>query len=156
MHCMFGIIDLNGEMHLNQFGIVVRQEWERVGTLRPNVELDAFVVMPNHVHSIIFIMEDSIEDRQPLTLAPPVGARLASPMNQHPGGPSAKSLGAIVGGFKSAVTREINRVRSTPGADVWQRSFHDVIIRNEKMLNTFRQYIDSNPVRWANDRYYVE
>jgi putative transposase len=158
MKCSFGVVDINGEMNLNQHGIIVRQEWERVGLLRRYVELDAFVVMPNHVHGIIFIIDDSAAQVAQVRRTPvaSVGETLASPLSLSPQGPASKSLSAIIGGFKSAATREINRIRHAQGRNVWQRSFHDVIIRNEKMLNMLRQYIDSNPARWANDRYYAD
>jgi hypothetical protein len=57
-------------------------------------------------------------------------------------------LPAIIGGFKSAVTNRINELRGTPGAAVWQRSFHDRVVRDETELNAYRRYIDANPRRW--------
>lgn len=122
-------------MHLNNYGDIVMQEWDRMGVLRQaTLELDAFVVMPNHVHGIVLIVGDSHQSHSP----------------------RANSLGAIVGGFKSAVARRINSLPDKSDAVLWQRSYHDVIIRNEPMLDMLRQYILTNPGRWAEDRYYSD
>lgn len=142
--CLFGEIDANGNMILSQYGEMVQDEWFKTAIIRSYVDLDAFVVMPNHVHGIILITSDA-----------PVGAtrRVAPTPNDHhnPKGPKSKSLGAIVGSFKSSVSRHINEWRETAGAPVWQRDYYDVVIRNEAMLNTRRQYIETNPSRWAFD-----
>ncbi len=66
-------------------------------------------------------------------------------------GPARGSLGAVVGSFKSAATRGINRVRGSPGVPVWQRNYHDRIIRDEDELLRIRTYIRENPLRWAVD-----
>jgi REP element-mobilizing transposase RayT len=63
----------------------------------------------------------------------------------------AGSLGAIVRSFKSAVTTRINECRGTPGETLWQRNYHERIIRDERELNDTRQYIEINPARWAED-----
>ena len=136
---LFGRV-VDGVMELNELGEIVRACWDELPTHFPRVELDAFVVMPNHVHGIIVIMADDI-----------VGATHASPL--HPRGPAPHSLGAIVGSFKSAVTRRINILRGTPGARVWQRNYWEHIIRNERVLNAIRRYIVYNPDRWTWDRY---
>ncbi len=81
----------------------------------------------------------------------PIRAPLPDPSPSHPH-VKPGSLGAIVRSYKSAVTREINRLRQTPGAPVWQRSYYDHIIRNEHALNAIRGYIWLNPARWAADR----
>jgi len=97
--------------------------------------------MPNHVHGIIVITEA-------------VGARHASPL-PRPAGPSGTgkgSLGAIVGSFKSSITKSINDVRRTPGAVVWQRNYFEHIIRDERELRRVEQYILDNPLKWALDK----
>ena len=60
-------------------------------------------------------------------------------------------LGRIVGAFKTMVTKQINEIRQTPGAKVWQRGFHDRVIRNKDELNNIRKYITDNPQNWATD-----
>ena len=69
---------------------------------------------------------------------------------------AARSLGAVVRGFKSAVTRRINRERGTPGGAVWQAWYHDRILRNERAWRAARQYIAANPPRWPRDRNHPE
>ena len=136
---LFGRV-VDGEMALNAYGEIVREEWFRTAQVRPYVELfpDEFVVMPNHIHGIVWI----------------VGAtRRVAPTNGHPHGPVPGSLGAIIGQFKSIVTKRINALRGTPGAPVWQRNYYEYIIRTERALDAIRRYIAANPLRWDLDRY---
>lgn len=98
----------------------------------PNVQLDTFVVMPNHVHGIIC-----------LTAIPAVvGARLPRPY----------TLGQIVAYFKYQSTKSINLMRGTPGVTVWQRNYYEHTIRDEESLHRIRQYILNNPARWVFDQ----
>ena len=69
-----------------------------------------------------------------------------------PHGSSPKSLGSFIAGYKSAVTKRINRIRKTPGAPVWQRNYYERIVRDETELNRIREYIRLNPVKWELDR----
>lgn len=69
----------------------------------------------------------------------------------RPPGPPKRSIGAVVGSCKSAVSKRINGLRRTPGAPVWQRNDHERIIRNEAALNRVRRYIMDNPARWTED-----
>ncbi|WP_216641408.1 transposase [Thermus scotoductus] len=130
-------------MRLNEYGEIVRAEWFKTVQLRPYVVLheDEFVVMPNHIHGMIWIVDD-------------VGAtrRVAPTKTNPPAGPAPGSIGAIVGAFKSAVTRRINQRRGTPGVRVWQRNYYEHIIRHERALNAIRRYIAENPLRWHLDR----
>jgi putative transposase len=147
--CLFGTI-LDGEMQLNEMGRVVQACWDEIPAHFAQVELDAFVVMPNHVHGIVVICEDdSIGARHAC-----VGATHASPLPRRANGPQPKSIAAIVGSFKSAVTKRMNELRNTPGAPVWQRNYYERIIRNEAELNAVREYIANNPQRWAEDEEY--
>jgi REP element-mobilizing transposase RayT len=125
-----------------EYAGIVTAEWARSAELRAEIELDAFVVMPNHIHGIVWITDQA--DR--------VGARGLSPLPGNlPRGPS-RTLGAFVSGYKSSVTREINALRGTPRAPVWQRNYYEHVIRNEAALNRVRRYIEANPLRWAFDR----
>lgn len=65
--------------------------------------------------------------------------------------PPAGALSAAVGAFKSAATREVNRLRGTPGAPLWQRNYYEHVVRNEAALNRLRRYIAENPLRWDRD-----
>jgi len=100
------------------------------------VRLEAWVLMPNHLHGVICITDPLDRALQPLH-----GARLA-----------AGSLGAIIGTFKSVTTRRINRIRRTPALPVWQRNYYERVVRDEPELDRIRAYIAANPLRWALDR----
>jgi REP element-mobilizing transposase RayT len=138
--CLFGVI-IGDEMRLNALGKIVHEEWLQTAVVRPYVKLDEFVVMPNHVHGILFI-EDSVGTwRRHVPTSEPRAF----------GKPIAGSLSTIIGSFKAMVTRRINKFRDTPGATVWQGRFYDEIIHNEAMLNQIRQYILYNPAKWVED-----
>ena len=136
---LFGEV-VNGELQLNELGKIAHDEWFKTAKLRPYVELfeDDFVVMPNHVHGIIWIENDSVgaERRSAPTITTNV---------------SPKSLGAIVRAYKSAVTYAINALQNQRGAVLWQRNYYEHIIRDEKDYQAKRDYILSNPMNWEND-----
>ena len=67
-------------------------------------------------------------------------------------GPTARSLGAIVGSYKAAVSKRINHIGAAAGGSVWHRNFYEHVIRNEKQLHRIRRYIEANPANWAFDR----
>ena len=153
--CLLGEI-VAGEMRLNEYGHIVVECWLAIPQHFPRVELDAFVVMPNHIHGIIMIAGAThpSPDLVGATHASPdpVGATHASPLQkQHRSGPNPQSLGAIVGSFKSAAAKRINEFRGTPGFPVWQRNYYEHIIRNESALQRIRMYIQNNPINWDLD-----
>jgi REP element-mobilizing transposase RayT len=142
--------------------------WQRIPRHSPHVRLDEWVVMPNHIHGIVVIMDDQRRGKaSPATgshsepvpaseigLADQVVSGDASPLPQRPSGVRPGSLGAIVGNFKSVTARRINRLRGMPGSPVWQRNYYEHIVRDERALNAVRQYIADNPARWAWDTYH--
>ncbi len=130
----------DGEMRLNEFGRIVAEEWLRTQSVRTNVELDEFVVMPNHFHGILVIASNL------------VGAnRRFAPTTKTPRAPQPNSIGAIMMQFKSIVTKRINALRDTQGAPVWQRNYWEHVVRDEKDLNRIRNYIMDNPAKWDGD-----
>jgi putative transposase len=133
---LFGEI-VAGEMQLNTFGEIVRAEWERTPEIRHEVELGAFVVMPNHFHAIVIFKNDDTAN---------VGADGRPPLHRQP-----HSLGSLMAGFKSTVTKQINEIRGTPKMPVWQRNYYERIIRNADEANRIHLYIESNPSHWAED-----
>jgi REP element-mobilizing transposase RayT len=126
-------------MRLNEYGMGVHEEWLRTVELRENVEVDAFMVMPNHMHGIVVIT-----DGRGVWPYAPTGT-LRSPSH---------TIGAIIRGFKSASTKRINEIRHTPRAPLWQRNYYEHVIRNDEELKAIRQYILSNPASWATDENY--
>ena len=140
--CLFGAI-VDGAMRLNGYGEVVREEWLRTAALHSHVELDAFVVMPNHMHGIIIITGDTVGARCIVPLPPPQTESFGKPV---PG-----SIPTLIRLFKAAATRRINHLRGTPGAPVWQRNYYEHIVRSEDGLRRIREYISTNPIRWDDD-----
>jgi REP element-mobilizing transposase RayT len=104
------------------------------------VSLDEWILMPNHLHGLILL--GPAEAGAPSEHSPSPG---------EPAGVGPGSLGAIIGNYKSVVTRRINQLRDTPGAPVWHRNYYDRIVRNQSQLDAFRRYIIDNPARWAAD-----
>ena len=142
---LFGDV-MNGEMKLNQRGKIVEECWQSIPNHSHHVELGAYVIMPNHMHGII-IINDIDENRIATNSSQSVGARHASPL--RPRGVSPGSLGAIVGSFKSSVTKRIGRELNETG--IWQRNYYEHVIRNEKDLQNKTDYIIANPLLWDED-----
>lgn len=140
---LFGEI-VDGVMKLNPLGEIARREWFKTAELRPYVELyeDEFVVMPNHAHGIMHIA--GAERRSALTLTHTDGGAKKPHVD-------ARSLGAIVRAYKSAVTYAINAARQSRGVVVWHRNYHEHIIRDDADLKRIRDYIANNPLRWTED-----
>jgi|SRR6185369_13276164 len=155
---------INGTVLTSSLGNVVQECWQQIPEHFPHIDLDEFIVMPNHLHGIVFINDNvgathaspaltamaaltNLADVSPT--APGDRARHASPL--HKPGPVKCSLGAIIGSFKSACTKRINESRNAAGMPVWQRNYHERIIRNEEELHSLRDYILTNPVRWEGD-----
>jgi putative transposase len=153
----FGEIQ-NDKMILNEVGKIILEEWNQTRELRPNVVLDAFVIMPNHIHAIIVLVNPDESTN--------VGVRRVSPLQHNdfddnqtiqksksalPNGATKGSLGAIVGSIKAAVSKRVNQARGVSGLTIWQRGFHDRIIRNEAELERTRTYIEHNPANWVTD-----
>ena len=131
-----------GHLVLNDFGRIVCEEWERTAAVRQHVDLGAFVVMPNHIHGILVFTDNLMNDVT-------VGAtRRVAPTR-----PTLRSgsLGAVIGQFKSLVTKRINRLQNVAGRPIWQRNYYERIIRNEREMDRITRYIESNPTRWAED-----
>ena len=147
--CLFGHV-VNGEMRLNDAGEIAQRCWEEIPRHFPLVELDAFVVMPNHVHGII-VIQGRGEASVPLHVSKERPGSDASPLRQRPNGTQPGSLSAIVQNFKYISTRRMNAARSTPGTPVWQRGFYEHVVRDEEELRAIREYVLGNPARWDED-----
>ena len=139
--CLFGDV-VEGEMRLNPLGEIAREEWHGSAGLRPGLALDTFVVMPNHVHSIVTIIA-----------ADDVGAHSNAPSRDTSFQRSPRSVATFIGGFKGAVTRRVNALRDTTGSQVWQRNYYEHVIRDEDEFQRIRWYIEDNPRRWSEDEY---
>ncbi len=135
---LFGEV-VNGNLQLNEYGHITQDCWHSLPDHFFTVGVDAFVVMPNHVHSVLLIHD--------------VGATHASPLPHRPhhSGPQPRSVGAVVGAFKSAASRRINALRHTPGTPIWQRNYYEHVVRNDRDLERIRVYIQDNPANWQED-----
>lgn len=113
-----------GECVLSPFGLIVHRTLQQIPQRFPGVELDAFIVMPDHVHALIGILEQPAATGTPRT-----------------------SLSDVVCWAKSRSAHEINVMRETPGNRIWQTSFHDSIVRTPDGRDRIRRYIELNPRR---------
>ncbi len=148
---LFGEV-VNGEMRLNELGQIAHDEWFKTAELRPYVKLyeDQSVVMPNHVHGIIWIDNNDGGD----TAAIAGARRRRAPANddiEQFGKPVSHSIPTIIRAYKSAVTYAINALQNQRGAVLWQRNYYEHIIRDEKDLQAKCNYILSNPLNWEDD-----
>jgi REP element-mobilizing transposase RayT len=138
--CLFGEVGAGSKparewgMHTNEVGKLVEMTWHDLPNHNRNIVLDAFVVMPNHVHGILVI--DG------------VGAGLELRAGLEP----APTLSELVRQFKTFSARRINRLRDNPCCPVWQRNYYERVIRNEQELARARGYIANNPLKWALDK----
>jgi putative transposase len=134
---LFGEV-VDGEMQLNNVGQMARGVWEELPERFSSVRLDAFIVMPNHVHGIIVVGAQFIAPQ-----VVPLDRFRKGAINRAP------TLGEIVRTYKTVSTREIRRIVN-PGF-AWQRNYYEHVVREEESLNRIRQYVADNPARWAFD-----
>jgi putative transposase len=135
--CILGNI-VDEEMRLSEEGLIAKQSWEELPNHFKNIKFDEYVIMPNHIHGIINIIE-------------PVGAIHESPLRMTQYQRRIMKLPKIIGRFKMTSAKKINLSNNTIGAPIWQRGYYEHIIRSEKDLNNIRDYISNNPVKWFFD-----
>ncbi|MEM9164905.1 MAG: transposase [Cyanobacteria bacterium P01_F01_bin.4] len=142
--CLFGKI-VNGKSQLSPFGQIADDCWQQIPTHFPNVDLDEFIIMPNHLHGIIVIKYALIKNQPGIKTADRFGNMM------KPG-----ALSTIVRSFKSATTRQINILRDAPRSPVWQRNYYDHIIRNAMSYRQIQHYIRNNPLSWQVDQLHPD
>ena len=153
-HHFFGHIQ-NQEMQLSEIGKFAEQYWYEIPNHFPMVELGNFVVMPNHVHGILIIdkindesFSESVETRHCLVSTIKTNTIIGSSRFQNQG---KNTISSIVGSYKSIVTKMSRQINPNFG---WQSRFHDHIIRNSKSFENIQNYIEQNPLKWNDDRFY--
>ena len=132
---------VNGQVQRSDTGRLVADAWEWLGAQYPYVELDEYVVMPNHLHGIIVIVDDP--RRGDSRIAPtPSGT---TPARQR------KPLGRLIGAFKTVSTKQFNLACGVSGSRLWQRNYYERIVRDEDELERIREYVVNNPLQWELD-----
>jgi REP element-mobilizing transposase RayT len=146
--CLFGEV-VDGKMKLSKFGLVATQQWEKLPKRFRNIELGAFVIMPNHMHGIIVIMagRGTAENLQSLDGE----STRRAPTQEQFQKPVKGSIPTIVRSYKSAVSYRINLIRDTQDIPVWQRNYYEHVIRDDKDLQKKTDYINANPLLWYQD-----
>lgn len=146
----FGEIE-NNKMVLSKQGILADVLWYEIQHHAKNIDLDEFVVMPNHIHGILILNgnggndhndDDIVETRHALSLT--IGQKRFQNQGKN-------SVSSIIGSYKSAVTKHANRLRLK---FVWQTRFHEHIIRNSVEHKRIKNYIANNPTKWKEDKFY--
>ncbi|MEA1978088.1 MAG: transposase [Chloroflexota bacterium] len=166
---IFGRVD-QGRMLLNNCGKIATRKWERLHERFPEIEIDEFIVMPDHMHGIIVIPDPAVgaihagnnsvgenhagaihAGANPIG-ASPVGANHDLPIHELPRLARRRmTLPMVIGFYKMNTAKAINIVNDTRGTPVWQRNYYEHIIRNEDALNRIRRYIQENPIKWPVD-----
>lgn len=132
--CYFGdigIVDEEPVIQPTTIGQRAIDGWYSIPEFSPFIQLDAFQLMPNHLHGILFINKADYTDWKPNTF-----------------GPQKENLASTLRGFKSGVTAYATTHQIPFG---WQTRYYDRVIRNDNELNRIRQYIKNNPIQWAQD-----
>lgn len=128
--CLFGEI-VDETMRLNPVGQIVTDSWTWLAQRYEHVELDEWVVMPNHLHGIV-VINDHCKG----------GSRTAP----------TKPIGRLIGAYKTVSTKQANTFRQTPGMLLWQRNYWERIVRDAAELLSIQEYICNNPAQWAQDK----
>lgn len=135
--CLFGEV-ADGEMRLSAWGAIVARCWDDLPGHYATVELDAFAVMPNHVHGII-------------VLTGPTAGGTTDSLDK-----TRHALPEIVRAFKAFSARRINEARGMVGTPVWQRGYYEHIIRTERSLGRIQEYVATNPALWEADQLHPD
>ena len=145
------------EMRLTWTGKLVKREWERLPHRFPHIQLDEFIVMPNHIHGLILIIDPARgtaanNEEEDLKITRCAPANRAPTHREQFGKPVRGSIPTIIRSFKSAVSLRVNRSRFSLGAPVWQRNYFERVVRDQSELERIRAYIHQNPAQWAENR----
>jgi REP element-mobilizing transposase RayT len=128
------------EVHLSAIGTLAENAWHDLPNHYGSIQLDEFIVMPNHIHGLLWILDSEASQDA-------VGAGLKPALTKH-------GLSEVIRGFKTYSARTINSQEQTSGP-FWQRGFFEHIIRDQSDLENHRAYIRNNPLKWALDEYFA-
>ena len=141
--CMFETIFVD-QVNLNPIGRLVESEWQRLEQRFSHIQLGSWIVMPNHIHGIIHLIQSEIV-QQPFE-----NADLLKPLEQF-GSPIPGYIPTIIRSFKSSVTQQHQNLYRDYSTKIWQRNYYDHIIRGESDLENIHDYILDNPRKWTED-----
>jgi len=148
---LFGIIK-NGVVYPNKYGEIVQKYWMWLEKQYPYIELDTWILMPDHLHGIIYFKHPNkhrARCRSRSRTAPTTRITLTtSNENTTTNTLKRKPLGRLIGAFKTVSTKHINIIRKTPGIQMWQRNYYEHIVRDENEYYAIRRYIIKNPLNW--------
>jgi putative transposase len=139
-------------MELSDIGMFAQQLWSEIPNHFPFVDLDSFVVMPNHIHGILIIdkndkLSSDIDFKEDFNSA----INDITPGQKRFRNPGKDNISSIIGSYKSAVSKKAHPLISCFD---WQTRFYDHIIQSDTELDRIRQYIKENPAKWINDKYF--
>ena len=144
---------VNGQMQLSHIGVIADILWYQIPHHAQNVELGAFVVMPNHIHGIL-VLTETVDTNIPAVEALHATSLPSTKQKNEQMAmisPKSNSISTIVRSYKSAVTKHAHRL----GFEFqWQTRFHDHVIRNDEAFQKITNYIISNPANWQDDKFY--
>jgi REP element-mobilizing transposase RayT len=152
---LFGEV-IDDQVHLNEWGEFAAECWAQIPQHFAHVELDAAVVMPNHVHGILVFVDrpQSIQEAHDGGPGENNGHDSVVSLPGTFGKPVSGSLSSIIRSYKAAVTYGIMKAFPDVETPLWQGRFHDHIIRSQKSLDIIRAYVVNNPARWTEDKFY--
>lgn len=164
--CLFGKI-VNGEMQLSLYGEAVKYNWYYLNKRCSYVQLDAFTIMPDRVHGIIWLTDNDPTNTVDVGAGLEIASVWKTNISSEPAPtiydnngkstffksthPKRRSLPEIIQGFKTSSATRINQLRCMAGVPVWQRNYYEHIIRNEEFLQKIRVYVINNPSFWQQD-----
>lgn len=154
----FGNIE-NGKMQLNEYGQIAYDEWIKLFDRFSNFQLDVFQIMPNHVHSIISLTDNSAFVGAGFTPAPTGYDKLDDKDNRATvkvAPTTSPSIADIIGAYKSLVSNEclnLYKSKNKIMGKLWQRNYWEHIIRDERAYQNISSYIINNPAKWQEDKF---
>lgn len=140
--------EIEPKIILNELGKIVEKEILNTNKMRKNINIEEFVIMPNHIHFIVEILDDFEIFKQ--------GHVQRAPTVEKFGKPTKNTIPTIVRLLKSTITKQINVIRKMDGIPVWQRNYYENIIRNEGTYLKVSEYIKNNPLKWEEDKYFAD
>ena len=150
-HSLFGEV-VDDTMILNRSGQVARDQWIRLSIRFPQADFSKYIIMPNHVHGIIWITSEMMGTGDKLT---DISKKSLTHRTNHKNQIALRSLGTLVRAYKSSVTWRLHTLDQSTRMPIWQRNYYEHIIRDEQDLQNISDYIQTNPCKWEQDQLFL-